>query len=129
MEIKLDSEAFAGIASAAIFESLAAESRELIIKQALQHLMTPTKAQFGTPGITPLQEAFNQAIYQVATKTIREKIEEDPEVNKYIYDMLGPIITPPLEATATNYDNGLSDALGQALGNWLGDEARKRKGY
>lgn len=127
MEIKLDAEAVAGIASAAIFDSLSQESRDSVIKQALQHLLTPeeNRGRFG-PGETPLQQAFNQAVQAAAYRIVREKIENDQQVQEGILKLLGPLLISSMEAEAeANFDSSLAETLGKALGTWLAEQARK----
>lgn len=127
MEIKLDADAVKELASAAIFKSLSQESRDNAIQQAIQYLMTPEKNQnYSGVTKTPLQAAFEQAIYAAARNVIADKIENDPAINASIYAMLGPLITPALEVESEVYNSGLADALGTALGFYLADEARKR---
>lgn len=128
MEIKLDAEAVAGIASAAIFDSMSEEARDSVIQQAIQYLLTPDqdRASRMRPATTPLQDAFNDAIRQVAYKVVKEKIENDPEIQEAILTLLGPLLTAALTGEASEYGTSLSDKLGIALGSWLNDMARER---
>lgn len=129
MEIKLDAEAAASIASAAIFDSLSEEARDSVIKQAIEHLLTPVKNdRFSVgPGQTPLQTAFNQALSTAAYKAVADKVANDPQVTAKIDELLGPLLNKALEAEAENYDNSLSDKLGSALGQWLAEKARSQR--
>jgi hypothetical protein len=128
MEIKLDAEAVAGIASAAIFDAMSADMRESVIKQAVQYLLTPeeNRGRFG-PGKTPLQNAFDQAIQQVAYKVVKERIEEDPVISEHIQSLIHPLMTQALNAEAVDYETTLADAIGSAMGSWLSELARKRR--
>lgn len=127
MEIKLDAEAAASIASAAIFDSLSEEARDSVIKQAIEHLLTPEKDRMRTNhGQTPLQTAFNQALNTAAYKAVAEKVSNDPQVTAKIDELLGPLLLKAIEAEAEHYDNSLSDKLGSALGQWLAEKARTR---
>lgn len=128
MEIKLDAETVAGIASAAIFDSMSQEARDSVMKQALQFLLTPEKNRNGYGvGETPLQTAFNSAIQQAAFKVVKEKIENDLEVQNHIRHILGPLLISALDAEAEEYNSSLADALGNALGVWLANQARERR--
>lgn len=130
MEIKIDGEAAASLASKAIFDSLDQATRDDVVKQALQYLMTPKKSDTwsSTPGKTPLQEAFDQAIWQVATKVVRDRVENDPEVTARVNELLGPLITKAIDGEAeSGYKDALANEVGQALGNWLAAEARDRR--
>ena len=128
MDLKLDPEAVQSIASAAIFDHLDQEARDSIIKQAVQHLLTPEKDRnsYGV-GKTPLQRAFDQAISQAAHKVVREQIENDPAVQEKILEMLGPLLNSAMEAEAKELDTTLADKIGSALGSWLADVARSKR--
>lgn len=126
MEIKLDAEAAASIASAAIFDSLSQDARDSVIKTAIEFLLTPEKNRnnYGA-GETPLQQAFNNAIREVAFRIVKEKIENDPQVEEAILDLLGPLLTSAMKVEGENYESKLADAIGQALGVWLSNQARR----
>lgn len=130
MDLKLDPEAVQSIASAAIFEHLGQEARDSIVKQAVEHLLTPEKSRSGYgygAGETPIQKAFDQAITAVAYKVVKEQIENDPAVQERILEILGPLLVSATEAEAKEgFDAMLADRLGSALGSWLADVARRR---
>lgn len=128
MEIKFDAEAAASIASAAIFDSMAEDARDSVIKQAIQALLTPEKDRnsYGV-GKTPLQQAFDMAIRESAFRAVREKIENDPEVQANINKLLGPLLISAMNAEGEEYNSSLADALGGALGMWLSEQARKNR--
>ena len=126
MEIKLDGEAVAEIASAAIFQSMSTDARENILKQAVQALLTPDKDSRYSPGYgkTPLQQAFESAIQQAAFKAVREFVETNEEIKAEIDKLLGPLILGVVKDQADRYDDSLAEAIGKAIGNWLADKAR-----
>lgn len=128
MEIKMDADSLAAIASAAIFDSMAQDQRDSVIKQAIQHLLTPeeNRGRYG-PGTTPLQKAFDQSIETAAYRVVQEKIANDPQVTKYIEELLSPMVISAISAEAEFYDSSLADAVGKAVGTWLGEQARKRR--
>ncbi len=129
MEIKLDAEAAGAIASAAIFDSLDQSVRDDIIKQAVQHLLTPPKRDqySSTLRMSPLQEAFNAALSQAAYKAVQEKVANDPEVSARIQELMGPVVNGVMEEEAARWDNTLSDLIGKALGDWAAEVARSRR--
>lgn len=126
MEIKFDAETAATIASAAIFDSLMIEQRDGLIKQAIEHLLAPTKSpHYPYEVISPLKQAFEQAIRDAAFKAVKELIENDLEVQENIRTLLGPLLVAGLEGEAREHGNSLADTLGHALGVWLSEMARK----
>lgn len=126
MEITFDAEAAATIASAAIFDHMTQETRDHVIKQAVQALLTPeTDARgYSQNKKTPLQIAFEQAIRDAAFKAVREKIQNDPKLEAAILELLGPLLKAGIEGEAKEYGSSLANALGDALGVWLSDVAR-----
>ena len=125
MEIKIDTESMAQIASKAIFDELSQEQRDKVLLQAVQALLIPeTNRNSFHVGKTPMQVAFDQAIQQAAQKAVQERIANSPEIRAKIDELLGPILLKGLEASAEHYDYGLSEAIGSAVGNWLAQKAR-----
>lgn len=126
MDIKLDEEALATIAATAIFKEIDEDTRNTVIQQAVKYLLTPVKTSnyYSTP-TTPLQDAFNSAIRQAAHKAVEERVKNDPEVEKTIKELLGPIVLGVVEGQSRNYRDGLANAIGTAIGQWLADNARE----
>lgn len=126
MDLKLNAEEMAAIASAAIFEQMSAESRATVIQAAIIHLVTPDSGSIHSMnrGKTPLQVAFESALQQAAYAAVREKVANDPEVNTYIHQLLGPLIGNALKAESEVYKTSLSEHIGTALGQWLNEKAR-----
>jgi hypothetical protein len=126
--LTLDPESIQSIASAAIFDSLSAEARENVVKQAIQHLLTPEKDRnHYNYGKTPLQRAFDQAIYSAAQKAVDDAVKNDPAVKARIDELLGPLITGAIDELSANYQDDFALKVGQALGNMLSDAARDRR--
>lgn len=125
MDLKIDSEALGQIAAAAIFEQLSQDSRDTVIKQAIEYLLTPHKGPGYMVGRSPLQIAFETALQEAATKAVREKIADDEEIKQHINELLGPIVNKALAVEAEKYRTELADAIGVALGNWLAEQAQR----
>ena len=87
MDIKIDSETWGAVASAAIFEQMTEETRATVMQQAFQCLLAPDNSRNFGRGETPLQTAFNMAIRQAATQAVQEHIAENEEV-KSIQDLV-----------------------------------------
>lgn len=127
MEVKLDAEAAASIAAAAIFESMTQDARDQVLRQAVQYLLTPEKDSrypYGNVS-TPLQKAFNSALSTASYQVVQEEIQKSPEVKQAILDILGPLIQGALTAQSTEHNTSLADTIGEAVGRWLAEQARK----
>jgi hypothetical protein len=126
MEIKLDPGSIQGIVEQAILSQLSAEQREKVLAQAVTALMTPQESSMGyRKTSTPLQEAFDTAVRQVAATEVRKIIEEDSEARQKILELVGVSIA---EVCKGNYD-GLPERIGEAIGGqvsqWLQDRGYK----
>lgn len=126
MEIKLDADAVTAIASAAIFESLDKDARDLVIKQAIMYLLAPDVKHFSGTGATPLQRAFNQAVETAAFNVVREVVADDVNVKAHIMELLGPLVTSTLDVQAQDWRDDFGTAIGKAIGIWLNEQARER---
>lgn len=124
MEIKLDPEAVASIASAAILQSLSAEQRDEVIKQAVSALLRPDEGRGFGSGKTPLQKAFDSAIANAAYRVVQEHIANVPEVEEAILKLLGPVLNGIVKEQSSQYNDELSGVIGSAVGSWLADRAR-----
>lgn len=128
-QLNLDPETVRSIAAAAIFDQMNEETRENVLKQAVEFLLTPKKGDRFTydVGKTPLQSAFDQALAQVAREVVQEKIGNDPRVKAKIEELLGPIVMGAVEGEAANHEYGLSEQIGKAVGNWIAEVARENR--
>lgn len=128
-QINLDPETVRSIAAAAIFEQIGEESREKVLQQAVQFLLTPKKGDRYTYGAdkTPLQLAFDEAISQVTREVVKDKIAEDPRIKAKIEELLGPVVMGVLEESSAVYDLTLSDKIGQAFGDYIAEISRENR--
>lgn len=128
--LTIDSDAMAAVASAAIFDSLSEDVRTDILTQAVQYLITPVKSQhYATPSKSPLQEAFERSLQNAAYQAVEEKIKNDETVAAQINELLGPLILGAMAAEGASYNDGLANAIGQALGSYLAEQSRKSRDY
>lgn len=90
MEVKLDNLNFQEVFSAAILQSLDNGKKEELIKGAIQSLMTKNGNSYSSK--TPLQEAFERALYERAKDYIASYIDTDPTVKKAILDLINDAV-------------------------------------
>jgi hypothetical protein len=85
MDLKLNPEQFEQLVSAVIVQQLAPESREEILKDAIAHLLTKQPdSPYSSRRVSPLQEAFNQAIRTIAYQVANEWLKARPEVRQQV---------------------------------------------
>ena len=71
---------FQEIFSAALMQQLDQEKKDALIKQAVQFLMTPQSNSYYGKNVTPLQEAYNGAMRNVAQEHIKAFLEKDADM-------------------------------------------------
>ena len=85
-----------------IIDSLGEAQKETILTQALAYLMQPGKVDTYTrkDELSPLEEAFNQAVRGVAQSVVRDYINED-DVKARVRE----VIVEAVEAKIANQSN------------------------
>lgn len=87
MDITLDKEMVKSVVSAAILQMLDAQKREALIKEAIQHLLSPGTDSWNR-GRSPLQEAFANACRLIAVEIAKEMLEKDEQVKARIRELI-----------------------------------------
>jgi hypothetical protein len=75
--ITIDSDAVRDIVAKGIVQALGEEQRDAVLRQAVEHLIAVPKSSYGSPGKSPLQEAFDRAVTGAANTIVREMLNED----------------------------------------------------
>ena len=89
MKIELENINMQELFSAALLQAMSEEQRGILIKDAIQFLMTPKDGgSFYGSKITPLQEAFRVAIRDVAQKDIADYLTTDVKVKEAIMGLI-----------------------------------------
>ena len=65
MNINIPAETWGAMVGAAVMQSVTPENRDVLIQEAIRHLLTKDTSSFGG-GRSPLQKAFDEAVYQEA---------------------------------------------------------------
>jgi hypothetical protein len=115
-EVKLNDEEMRKLASEAIFLAIDQESRDALVKQAIEYLLAPSKESYNR-GRSPLQLAFQGAIEQVARKIVTEKLENDPEVGKQIEGLVADAWKRLLEFNRGTTVDKIAGVLAKAIGD------------
>jgi len=92
LEVSLTDEQLKGAVSEAVMTALSEADRRTLIQNALNHLLTPAKPQYGSRATTPLQDAFDDAISRVARKLCEERISADPEIAAQVNALIGDMV-------------------------------------
>ncbi len=112
-----EGEALTALVTEAIFNSLAQEKRDELVKQALQGLIEPQ--QRGTYGDrkSRLEEAFEQATFQTAQAIVREHLAKDATWRAKIKSLVDEAFVKVLEddTRRTELVCNMADAIQKAF--------------
>lgn len=87
MNINLNNEQMREVIGVAIMKTLDENTRTAVIAAAIDHLMRPENT-YGGKQESPLQQAFNRAIANVAEQAAKEEIENNDEVKEKLRTLL-----------------------------------------
>ena len=88
-DIKLDDAAMKDIVSAAIMQTMTAENRDTLIRAAITNLISPvSRGNYGSQNTSPLQDAFNYAVRNVAEKLVTEMLQDDAGLKGQIRNLV-----------------------------------------
>lgn len=112
MSLNLNDEQLRAAVAGAIIQTLTQEKREELISHAVQALLTPppTRNSWDKPLPSPIQQAFDVAVENVAREVAKEQVRSDPALRA----RLAELITKAVERLM-NSDEVL-DRLAQAFG-------------
>ncbi len=111
MEMKLDDEALKSVMAKAIMDTLTPESRERLISDAVQRLLT-TKVSDHYDAPSKLQNAFDQAVQITAQQIAREIVGADDTIKAKIKEMFEKAWH---NATVGDNANVIIDKVAQAI--------------
>lgn len=113
MNINLNDEQMREVIGAAVLKTLDEDTRTTVIAAAIDHLMRPEKT-FGGRQESPLQQAFNRAIANVAEQAAKEEIENNDEVKEKLRTLLHEAVDTLMankEESVKKIASALSDAM------------------
>lgn len=102
MKIELSEENLKSVVSEAIMNSLSLEQRNVLIQNAISYLLTPTSNSLYDQKKSPMQEAFNNAISQVAREVVTEEMKSNSEIKLKIKELMANAIEKMFEPEAQN---------------------------
>ena len=109
--ISIPTDAMHDIVAKAVLDSISADQREVLIKAALDFLITPPKKEnyhAATPP-SPLQQAFHNAVAESAREIVRQVVKDElaERIKAVIHEQM-------VDAVATN--SLLASGIGFAVG-------------
>ena len=116
MEIKLDENNLKELVSEAILRSLDEGQRNTLIQGAIAHLLTPPAAtSYDRKPASPIQAAFNNALYQVANRVAAEMLTADTEITAKVKSLLVDAVDRLANETRETTVNRIADAIRRGM--------------
>ena len=115
INLKLDEEGLKKLAAEAILAQLTTEEKASILQQAVQFLLTPKETSYGYRKTTPLQDAFQVAVQQIAHQVAKEVLDEMPEVREKMKEVAGAAYMRALTELREETTKALADSLVDAM--------------
>lgn len=91
MEIKIDSEQLKSAIHEALLLAIPAEARDLMVRQAIENLVTPKKSGYlSKPDKSEIQEIYEDAIERSIREMVADDIKNDPSIKEDILKVIEP---------------------------------------
>jgi hypothetical protein len=117
MGLVIETDQVKELVSAAIMQGITTDQRNILIKSAIEYLITPPKKEnfYGRDPVSPLQEAFNNGIYTAAQVIAREVVASDPAVQEKIRALLNDALVNVFETHREQTIDSLASAITAGL--------------
>jgi len=102
MKVDIPAETWGAIVGTSVMRAITDENRDVLVKEAITHLLTPEKHSAYGPSRTPLQEAFDTALAQKAREFVRAEL--DGEIGEKVREIVQ-------ESIVKAFDSERRDAL------------------
>lgn len=113
MNFSIDTDMVKNLFGEALLASLDQNKREILIKNALQHLMSKGSESWNR--VTPLEQAFNHAVSEVAKQIASELLTNDTVIQDKIRSLLNEALVRVLETNREQTVNKLAAAITEGL--------------
>ncbi len=75
MKVDIPAETWGAIVGTSVMQAITNENRDVLVKEAITHLLTPEKHSAYGGNRTPLQEAFDIALAEKAREFVRAELD------------------------------------------------------
>lgn len=114
LTLSLDKDQLQAATVQAIVGQLTPEAMKGLIEQAVVSLLK-TSDNFGRGGITPIEQAFNQAVAQVAREAAVKYVSETPELQQQLRELVERACQKLLKSDPDKYADRLADAFATSI--------------
>jgi hypothetical protein len=119
MNLNLNDDQLRAVIAGAVLQTLTPENRETILAAAVANLLTPQKESWQRQASSPLQDAFNAAITNVAREICHAMVKEDETIRAQIRGLIAKAVEKAFadpDAIADRLANNLGDLLARDRG-------------
>jgi hypothetical protein len=110
-----------------LLQAMTPELKDALIGAAVQTLITPPPNEYGRKQLSPLQDAFNSAIYAVA-RTVVEEAVNTPEVQAQITGLVREALQKAVFAEPDGTWNEARNALINNLAGGIAEAFKNTRG-
>ena len=119
MEVKLDIDLVRDTAAAAIVEAIGKEGRERLVKDAVSYLLTNHRDYRGNVmEKSPIEQAFQGAIMQVAREVISQELAKDSTIREKIRKVVEEAAMRMFDLDRDKLVDGMARAMQSFLSSW-----------
>lgn len=115
MEIKLDSQQLQELMAQAVFASLDEVKRDVLIKGAIQHLITKPHGNGYYDRTSPIEDAFRAAVRQVAEKIANDMLNNDADLTAKIRALVNEALVRLMDTNREKTVEKIADAIAAGM--------------
>ena len=115
MDIKIDTPQMQELIAQAVFASLDEVKRDVLIKGAIQHLITKDHSRSYGASTSPIEDAFRHAVRDVASKIASEMLTNDSDITTKIRALLNEALVLLMENNRESTVANLANAIAAGM--------------
>ncbi len=115
-QLTIDAGTLKTITAKAIIEGISTEAKDELIQKAIENVIAvPEKKGYGIEVKSALQQAFDQAIVEIARGVVKEFLEQDTKTRDKIVAVIHNGIMEAFEEKAAETSHSIAEAIGRVF--------------
>ena len=116
MEITLDNDMLKSVVSEAILKSIDDQKRDALVQAAIRHLLTSAQpTSYNRNPSSPIQDAFEHGMRNVAVGVCRDILEKDESVREKLRGLVADAVTRLMDTNREKTVEKLADAIAAGM--------------
>lgn len=115
MDIKLDTPQLRELLAQAVLASLDDAKRDILIKGAIEFLVTKETTGYGHNRRSPIEDAFNYAVRDVAQKTANDMLTNDSGLQEKLRALVNEALTRLMDTNRAKTVEKIADAIAAGM--------------